>query len=85
MEDLNRFCIYKGADMYKNRLNNRELQILKLLSENLTNKEISDKIHISIHTVKMHNTNIYKKLDAKNRTQAVLNALRNGYIKLDNS
>ncbi len=63
-------------------LKEQELQILILLSQNYTNKQIANKIHISIHTVKAHNSKIYQKLNAKNRTEAVLNGLRKGYIKL---
>lgn len=68
--------------MNKNLLNQRELQILILLSQNFTNKQIACKINLSIHTVKAHNTNIYRKLNAKKRTEAVVNGIKLGYLKL---
>jgi len=68
--------------MNNKSLKEQELQILILISHNYTNQQIADEINLSIHTVKAHNTNIYRKLNAKNRTEAVLNGLRKGYIKL---
>ena len=53
------------------KLTEREITILKLLTQGLDNKEIAKIIHISRHTVKAHMSAIIKKLDAKNRTNAV--------------
>jgi len=61
-------------------LTNRELQILKLLSEHLTNKEISAQLMISPATVKGHTIKIYQKLDVKGRRQAVEKAIRIGIL-----
>jgi NarL family two-component system response regulator LiaR len=52
-------------------LTKREEEILELLTAGKLNKEIADKLHISIDTVKKHLKNIYKKLDVRNRTEAV--------------
>ncbi len=52
-------------------LNPRELQILKLISEGYSNQEISQKFYISEGTVKWHTSNIYGKLGARNRVEAV--------------
>lgn len=48
-------------------LSNTELNVLKLVSEGKTNQEIADTLFISIHTVKKHISNIFKKLNIKSR------------------
>jgi LuxR family maltose regulon positive regulatory protein len=59
---------------YVEPLSQRELQILALLAERLSNKEIADKLHISTVTVKRHAANIYQKLGVHGRRQAVAKA-----------
>lgn len=50
-------------------LSNSELNILKMVSEGKTNKEIADNLFISVHTVKKHISNIFKKLNIKSRME----------------
>jgi LuxR family maltose regulon positive regulatory protein len=52
-------------------LSEREIEILQLIAEGLTNQEIASKLYLSLNTVKAHNRNIYSKLSVSNRTQAV--------------
>jgi len=52
-------------------LSSREMEILRLLAEGKTNKRIAEELIISPGTVKAHTANIYRKLDAVNRTQAI--------------
>lgn len=52
-------------------LSAREIEILQLISEGLTNQEVATRLFLSLHTVKVHTRNIYGKLDVHNRTQAV--------------
>ena len=52
-------------------LTKRELELLQLIEQGCTNQEIADRLVISIPTVKRHISNIYSKLGAKNRTQAI--------------
>jgi LuxR family maltose regulon positive regulatory protein len=52
-------------------LTKRELELLKLIEQGCTNQDIADRLVISIPTVKRHISNIYSKLGAKNRTQAI--------------
>jgi LuxR family maltose regulon positive regulatory protein len=52
-------------------LSEREIEVLQLISEGLSNQEIASRLFLSLHTVKVHARNIYAKLGVKNRTQAV--------------
>jgi len=49
----------------------RELQVLELIAEGLSNKEIGARIHVSENTVKTHSSRVFDKLGARRRTQAV--------------
>jgi hypothetical protein len=54
--------------------------VLELLAERLSNKEIADRLHISLDTVKMHTRNLSQKLDVHGRRQAVAKAAAQGVI-----
>jgi ATP/maltotriose-dependent transcriptional regulator MalT len=58
-------------------LTKRESQILTLIAGGLSNTEIADHLHLSIHTVKTHIYNLYKKINVPNRLQAVFWAAQN--------
>ena len=55
-------------------LSEREIEVLQLFAEGLSNQEIAEKLIISLGTVKAHSSNIYRKLDVRNRAQAVIAA-----------
>ena len=57
--------------MLKARLSDRELEVLTLICQEYTSKEIADQLFISLHTVKTHARKINVKLGAKSRTQAL--------------
>jgi len=61
-------------------LTKRELEILCLVAEGKTNKEIGEELFITIKTVKTHITNILSKLDVSDRTQAAVYAHRNHLV-----
>lgn len=80
---LNSKMIEKNQDEGKiDNLTRRELEVLKLLSVGMYNKEIAEKLNISERTVKNHVSNIFKKLEVTDRTQAAVFAIRNNLIKL---
>ncbi len=60
----------------------RELEVLKLLAIGMYNKEVAEKLEISERTVKNHVSNIFKKLEVTDRTQAAVFAIRNNLIKV---
>ena len=55
-------------------LSERELEVLRLIAEGLTNREIAARLTVVIGTIKAHTSNIYSKLGVSNRTQAVTKA-----------
>ena len=64
-------------------LSQRELQVLKLLAQGLTNQEIADRVAISESTVRAHVSRILAKLHLASRTQAALYALRTGIASIE--
>lgn len=60
----------------------RETEVLILVANGMFNKEIATKLNISERTVKNHISNIFKKIDVADRTQAAVFAIRNGLIQL---
>ncbi|HET6823081.1 MAG TPA: response regulator transcription factor, partial [Anaerolineales bacterium] len=63
-------------------LTDRESEVLGLLAKGLANKQIAVMLGISEHTVKFHVSSIYSKLNVTNRTEAVREGLRGGWIAL---
>lgn len=66
----------------KEPLTDREMDVLKLVAQGMTNQEIAEELVISEGTVRTHVSNILSKLHLANRTQAALYALREGYSPL---
>ncbi|MFV1873117.1 MAG: LuxR C-terminal-related transcriptional regulator [Oleiphilus sp.] len=65
---------------YIEALTAKEVEIIQLLAEGLPNKTIAETLLVSIGTLKWHLHNIYSKLLVKNRTQALLEAKKQGYV-----
>jgi NarL family two-component system response regulator LiaR len=64
-------------------LSEREMEILRLAARGMSNQDIADKLFLSRRTVQAHLANIFRKMDVGSRTEAVLQALRKGWLGLD--
>lgn len=64
-------------------VSHREEEVLQLIADGCSTSEVAERLFISQKTVKNHLASIYHKLDARDRTQAVLRAVRMGIISLD--
>ena len=71
-----------GEFLTEDNLTQREVEVLRLVADGNSNKEIAQRLFISEDTVKMHVRNILSKLGANDRTQAVTTALRRGIVQL---
>lgn len=63
-------------ELDKLNLSRRELEVLQLMAEGLSNNEISERLFVSLNTVKTHTSNLFEKMEVKRRTQAVEMAKR---------
>ncbi|MFO8101366.1 MAG: response regulator transcription factor [Dehalococcoidia bacterium] len=61
-------------------LHERELDVLKLAAKGMTNRAIAEELFISDRTVQSHFSNIFRKLNVSSRTEAVLRALKEGWL-----
>jgi len=61
----------------------REEEVLQAICDGCSTPEVAARLYLSQKTVKNHLASIYQKLDARDRTQAVLIALRLGIVRLD--
>lgn len=65
-------------------LTERELDVLKLVTLGLTNKEIAKELTVTTHTIKAHVSSIYEKLSVNNRLQAAVYALIHELVVIQN-
>jgi DNA-binding CsgD family transcriptional regulator len=70
------------SDGVEEALTARELEVLELLAEGLSNRSTAERLGISEHTVKFHISAIYGKLGASSRAQAIRRAARRGLITI---
>jgi DNA-binding NarL/FixJ family response regulator len=79
---FNQFKLLSEASEKQNRegLTDRELEILRLIAEGASNREIGDKLFLSEKTIKNYVTSIFQKLQMNDRTQAAVYALQHGLI-----
>jgi two-component system, NarL family, response regulator DegU len=73
----------KGDGTEERLITRREEEVLQLIADGLSTPEVAAKLYISQKTVKNHLASIYEKLNARDRTQAVLLAVRMGIVKLN--
>ena len=71
------------ADGPEDVVSKREEEVLQLIADGCSSTEVAERLFISQKTVKNHLASIYHKLDARDRTQAVLRAVRMGIVRLD--
>jgi NarL family two-component system response regulator LiaR len=64
------------SEIKKLGLSKRELEVLQLMADGLSNNEIAEKLFLSLNTIKTHSSNVFVKLDVKRRTQAIEKAKR---------
>jgi len=83
---LNRFVSASGKPEGKEpsgMLSDREMEVLKLAAKGLSNQDIAEKLCLSIRTVQGHLGHIFNKLQVGSRTEAVVRALKAGWVTLD--
>ena len=83
---LNRFAGVSGKPRERRSLDlltEREMEVLKLVTKGLSNKDIAEGLCLSVRTVQGHLANIFNKLRVSSRTEAVVHALREGWVTLD--
>jgi DNA-binding NarL/FixJ family response regulator len=71
----------ENAKELLSHLNKREQQILRLIVEGMTNSDISQRLHISVHTAKFHVSNLLEKLGVEDRVQVAVLAVQKGLIQ----
>ena len=84
---LNRFArpsVESETKKLPELLSDREMEVLKLVTKGLSNKDIADELCLSVRTVQGHLANIFNKLQVSSRTEAVVHALKQGWVTLEN-
>ncbi len=71
----------KKTDTLDRSLTPREVEVLQLVTDGLTDKEAAVKLEVSEHTIKNHMKSVRRKLDASNRVQATLTGIKLGIVK----
>ena len=74
--------IREGQQKKADLLTERELEVLKMAAQGMSNKEISSELFLSVHTIESHFGNIFSKLGVYSRLEAVLEALKRGWFTL---
>ncbi|MEY8537283.1 response regulator transcription factor [Lactococcus muris] len=70
---------HRKPELY-DELSKREMEVLKILAQGLSNQEIADQLYISLKTVKTHVSNIFNKLEVSDRTQATIYAIQHKLV-----
>ena len=83
---LNRFVLAPDKPQEKaplEVLSEREMEVIRLATRGLSNQDIAEELHLSIRTVQGHLGHIFNKLQVSSRTEAVVRALKEGWVTLD--
>lgn len=70
------------STVWDEMLTQREQEILVLMTRGMSNRDVSEELFISEKTVKNHVSNIFQKMQVRDRTQAVIQAIKQGWVKL---
>ncbi len=76
VKEFNRVTMHEKEKHEDNNLTAREIEVLELIAEGMINKEIAKQLYISEKTVKNHVSNIFRKLNVSDRTQAAIYAFK---------
>ncbi|GJM77250.1 hypothetical protein HMSSN036_94660 [Paenibacillus macerans] len=82
-QKLNDFAVHSSPIRFErliDALSERELEVLQLIAQGLSNQEIGDRLFLALSTVKGYNRNIFDKLQVKRRTEAIARARELGLI-----
>jgi NarL family two-component system response regulator LiaR len=85
---INRFSLPKDHSSEKigaELLTERELEVLKLAAQGMSNRDIARELHLSIRTVQAHLSTIFTKMGVGSRTEAVVQALQRGWLTLEDT
>lgn len=74
------FVVPSQSALEQSNLSKREMDVLVLMGQGMTNQEIADSLFVSQNTVKTHTNRIFEKLETKNRTQSIVKAKAQGLI-----
>ena len=83
---LNRFvpaAEKPGKEKSAETLSKREIDVLKLATKGLSNQEIANQLYLSLRTIQAHLGHIFNKLGVSSRTEAVVHALKEGWVTLE--
>ena len=69
--EKNNLLLLNYEEINRLKISKRELEVINLIAQGLSNQEIADTLFVSLNTIKTHSSNIFEKLDVKRRTQAV--------------
>lgn len=72
--------VINEKEIIRLNISKRELEVLQLMSEGLSNQEIAERLFVSLNTIKTHNARLFGKLEVKRRTQAIEIAKKLGLI-----
>lgn len=85
---LNRFVPVPGKTRKQEPsevLTEREMEVLRLATRGLSNQDIANELYLSLRTVQTHLSHIFNKLQVSSRTEAVVRALKEGWVTLEGS
>ncbi len=72
--------VLNEAELNRLRLSTRELEVLQLMADGLSNRQIAERLFVSLNTIKTHTSNLFLKMEVERRTQAIEMAKRLGLI-----